>query len=84
LFAFDWESAAWDVPLLWDALHFHVQLAHLLKRKTAKRFLLERSRDNKGSSLLYLLNSISAYLEEVGIDHPGIVYRKRMLLRELS
>ncbi len=84
LFALDWESAAWDVPLLWDAFHFHVQLASLLKRKTGKRFLLDRSRNNKGCSLLYLLNSISGYLEEVGIDHPGIVYRKRILLRELS
>ena len=84
LFAFDWESAAWDVPLLWDAFHFHVQLADLLKRKTGKRFLLHRSRNNKGCSLLYLLNSIFRVLEEAGIDHPGIVYRKRILLRELS
>ena len=84
LFALDWESAAWDVPLLWDAFHFHVQLAHLLKRKAGKGFLLDRSRNNKGCSLLYLLNSISGYLQEAGIDHPGIVYRKRILLGELS
>jgi hypothetical protein len=84
LFAFDWEFATWDVPHLWDALHFHVQLADLLKRETGKRFLLDRSRNNKGCFVLYMLNSISAYLEEGGIDHPGIVYRKRMLLRELS
>jgi hypothetical protein len=84
LFAFDWESAAWDVPLVWDAFHFHVQLANLLKRKTGKRFLLDRSRNNKGCCMLYLLNSISGYLEEAGIDHPGIVCRKRILLRELS
>ena len=84
LFVLDWESAAWNVPLLWDTFHFRLQLANLLKRKTGKRFLLDRSRHNKGCFLLYLLHSISGYLEERRIDHPRIVDRKRILLRELS
>jgi hypothetical protein len=84
LFVFDWESAAWDAPILWDTFHFHVQVASLLKKNTTWGFPSSQTRIDRASLLLYLLNSVCQYLEEGGTHHPGIEYRKHILLRELS
>lgn len=82
LFLFDWESAAWDMPILWDIFHYHVQVTSRLKRTNRAGFVLDRTRGENGCFLLYLLNSVLQYLDEGGPSHSGIEYRKRILLRE--
>lgn len=84
LFVFDWESAAWDAPILWDKLHFHVQVNSLLKKNSGRKILPDPARTNSASFLLYLLSSACQYLEEGGTRHPGIEYRRQALLHELS
>ena len=84
LFVFDWESAAWDAPILWDKFHFHVQVASLLNKNSRRAFPSSQTRIDRASFLLYLLSSVRQYLEEGVTRHPGIEYRKHILLRELS
>jgi hypothetical protein len=84
LFLFDWESAAWGAPISWDVFHFYLKVASLLGIEKGKESALAGTAASKGSFLLYLLNSISEYLEEAGTGHPAIAYRRRILLRELS
>jgi thiamine kinase-like enzyme len=84
LFVFDWESAASDAPILWDMFHFRVQVASLLNKNSGWGFPSSQTRIDSGSFLLYLLSSVCQYLEEGGTRHPGIEYRKHILLRELS
>jgi hypothetical protein len=84
LFVFDWESAASDAPILWDMFHFHVQVASLLNKNSGWGFPSSQTHIDRGSFLLYLLSSVCQYLEEGGTRHPGIEYRKHILLRELS
>jgi len=81
LFLFDWESAAWDVPILWDIFNYHVQVTTLLKRKSGTDLVLDCAGDN-GCFLLYLLDSVLRCLERAGPSHSGIEHRKRILLRE--
>lgn len=83
LFVFDWETAAWEAPILWDRFHFHAQVAGLLNIDSGWR-LPNRSRVETASFLLYLLSSVCQSLEEEDFDDPGIGYRKQILLRELS
>jgi len=84
VFSFDWESSAWDAPILWDVFHFHAQVAGHLNSKSAELLFLKKSRNNEGCFLLYLLNSICMSLEDGGIDDPDVVYRRRILRLELS
>jgi hypothetical protein len=84
LFVFDWESAAWGAPILWDVFHFHLKVTSLLGMKSGQECVLRRAPDRQASFILYLLNSISEYFEEAGIGHPAIAYRRQILLRELS
>jgi hypothetical protein len=83
LHVFDWESATWGVPILWDMFHFHVQVATAFNKNSGWRFLSRHTRIERASFLLYLLSSVRQYLVEGGTDHAGIEYRKRILLREL-
>lgn len=83
LFALDWESAAWDLPFLWDEFHFHIQVADFLKRNKGEHLLRGLSESNRGCFLLYLLNSISVYAEDLMLNHPGIAHRRRILIREV-
>lgn len=84
LFVFDWESATWDAPKLWDVFHFHLKVASLLGIGKGQESALAGTGARKGSFLLYLLNSVSEYVEEAGLRHPGVAYRRRILFRELS
>jgi hypothetical protein len=85
LYAFDWESAAWDAPILWDLFHFHVQVASLLNKNSKRVLALSRSSGERASFLLYLLASVCQQVEEKApLGHTGLRYRQRLLSKELS
>jgi hypothetical protein len=85
LYAFDWESAAWDAPILWDLFHFHVQVASLLKKNSKRVLALSRFSGERASFLLYLLASVCQQVEEKApLGHTGLHYRQRLLSTELS
>ncbi len=78
LFLFDWESAAWEAPNLWDYFHFHVQVG-LLKNKSGRTLSLGQAPSDKASFLLYMLSSACQWLEEVPNGHAKIEGLKRIL-----
>jgi hypothetical protein len=85
LYAFDWESAAWDAPILWDIFHFHVQVASLLNRNNERVLWFSRLPGERASFLLYLLASVCQQLEEKApLGHVGLRYRQSVLTKELS
>jgi len=85
LYAFDWESAAWDAPLLWDLFHFHVQVASLLHKNSERVSSFSRFSGERASFLLYLLASVCQQLEEgTPPGHTGLRYRQSVLTKELS
>ncbi len=85
LFVFDWESAGWDLPLAWDAFHFHTQVACLLNKNREQVRSLRSAGGKNALLLLYLLNSICQILEENAPDgHLGLNYRRRLLADALS
>jgi thymidylate kinase len=85
LYAFDWESAAWDAPILWDPFHFHVQVASLLNKNGRRVLSLSRFSGERASFLLYLLASVCQLVEEKApLGHTGLRYRQRLLDKELS
>ena len=85
LFVFDWESAAWDAPILWDMFHFHVQVASELNKNSGWWVPASQTQVDKASFLLYLLSSLcQCFEEEVGARHSGTEHRKRILFRQLS
>ncbi len=85
LFLFDWESAAWDAPNLWDVYHFHAQVKGLLNMSPGSAVPSGRQADERGSFLLYLLSSACRYFEEkTPRSTTAIEYRRRSLAEELS
>jgi phosphotransferase family enzyme len=83
LFVFDWESAAWEAPIEWDAFHFRAQVVSLLKGNNGRDFSQDGHTAQRSIFLLYLLNSLCQSLEEEPLIRDGIDYRLR-LLREIS
>jgi hypothetical protein len=80
LFVFDWESAAWDAPNLWDTFHYEVQVRALLKRGNGWGFPFVRDRAQKASFLLYLVGSLCrSFEEEAPQNHAEVQHRKRLL-----
>lgn len=57
LFVYDWESAEWEQPLVWDAMHFAVQCGVFLGQRTGFREFTHSSNVNLALFLLYLLDS---------------------------
>ena len=82
LFAFDWESARFDAPTLWDVFHFKEQVTFLLERKTTcyAPFGLTRTADN-ASLLLYRLHSVCEALEQGG---PYLLQKINHQKRQIS
>jgi hypothetical protein len=81
LILFDWESAAWDAPALWDRFHFLAQTeCHLNLRHPART-------DDRGESralyLLYLLNS-AAQLTDEESGAFTFNYREQQLRKHVS
>jgi hypothetical protein len=84
LFAFDWESAAWDAPNLWDIAHYDTQLVTLLGRKSRFREITQGMAFSKGSYLLYLAQIIAATVRELGASSPHVNDRVRLLKNSLE
>jgi hypothetical protein len=84
LFAFDWESARFGVPCMWDYFHFVVQSEGLLGKPFRKVSTLTRS--DFGSFLLFLVDSICRSLQEDldGSSGKNIAYKHKILARELE
>ncbi len=84
LFLFDWESAGWEVPNLWDVFHFHVQVASLLNGTLDGKLSFGQSAGDRAIGLLYTLNSTCNLIEEMPSCQSGLEYRQGILRRELS
>ena len=85
LFVFDWESAVWEVPTLWDVFHFYVQVASLLNRRNGHHFPPTQAPGEGALFLLYVLTSLCQYIEgKAPPGHQLVEYRKRLLAEILS
>jgi hypothetical protein len=62
LFVFDWESARYDAPSLWDQFHFLTQTECVLKAHHAASSLVREQ--NRALYLLYLLDSTAQAVKE--------------------
>jgi hypothetical protein len=80
---FDWESASYHTPLLWDQFHFMTQTECLLKVRYGRESAVDVRKENRSLYLLYLLNTAGRYWEE-GAKDPVIRYREEQLLRFMS
>jgi hypothetical protein len=81
LILFDWESATWEAPVLWDRFHFLAQTeCHLNLRHDESADV--RS-DNRALYLLYLLNSAAQLTDEESIAFT-FHYREKQLRKHIS
>jgi len=86
LFAFDWESARWAAPKLWDVFHFNDQVTILLHEKPMcyAEFGLTSPADD-ALLLLYRLHRVCEALEHGGSYlAPKINHQKRQIFRCLQ
>ena len=85
LYAFDWESASWEAPTSWDIFHFKTQVAALLNKKNDLHISGDRRSGERGSFLLYLLNSVcQLFGEESPAQGSGLEYRRQLLAKQLG
>jgi hypothetical protein len=81
LILFDWESAAWEAPTLWDRFHFLAQTeCHLNQRHDESA---DARAENRALYLLYLLHSVAQLTDEKSMGFT-LRYRERQLRRHLS
>jgi len=84
LYVFDWESARWEAPVLWDIFHFVTQAAAHLKRNHVPMSWGRWSGD-RASFLLYLLSSACQLAtEDSPMRSAGLECRRQLLLRQLE
>jgi hypothetical protein len=80
LLVFDWESASWEVPNTWDIFHFRMQANYFLEKR--KEFAFPRREPAEERSFaLYLLNSVSQFLEEENTE--AIHHCNKLLVQAL-
>jgi hypothetical protein len=85
LFVYDWEWASLEAPNSWDIHHFRVQVTSLLDKKGGSDLLLGQTPGERASFLLYILNTACQFFEEKNSDgHPGLGWRQKLLMKELS
>ncbi len=85
LFVFDWEWASLEAPLSWDIFHFRAQVASLLNKNGGGDLLLGQTPGDRACFLLYILNTVCQFFEEKAAEtHPGLVWRRKLLMNELS
>lgn len=82
LLLFDWESADWEAPVVWDRLHFHVQTGFLLNKRRDHAFTIGGNGIEEALYLLYLLNSVPQFVEEK--NQAAIHHRAELITRQLS
>jgi hypothetical protein len=83
LFVFDWESAAWEAPVLWDKFHFLAQTECHLDRNPKQSGVVDVRGSNRALYLLYLLNSVAQLSDEESAAFP-LKYREGQLLKYIS
>jgi len=85
LYVFDWESASWEAPALWDAFHFKTQVAALLKKHNHLDISPDRLLGARASFLLYLLTSACRLIgEESPAQGVGLEYRHQLLAKQVG
>lgn len=84
LYAFDWESAQWDVPIVWDIAHYTTQLSSLLGLKLSFESITPHIEGAKGCHILYLVKSLADAATETGIDSPQVAVRVKLLSSMVS
>jgi hypothetical protein len=85
LYVFDWESASWDTPALWDVFHFNTQVAALLNNKNDPQLSRDRRSGERASFVLYLLNSACQLLDEESSTRAlGLEMRRQLLAKQLG
>ena len=75
---FDWESACWNAPLLWDKFHFMTQTECLLHVRHGLETAPRSRGKNRGLYLLYLLDSARQFWAE-SAEKVVIQYRRTQL-----
>ncbi|MGB2889493.1 MAG: phosphotransferase [Candidatus Acidiferrales bacterium] len=83
LFVFDWESAAWEAPILWDQFHFLAQTECLLRANHESPNQGGIRDRNRALYLLYLLKSTAQAVEEEA-NQLTIDFRETQILRYVS
>jgi hypothetical protein len=81
LVLFDWESAAWEAPALWDRFHFLAQTECHLNLRHPER--TDVRGENRALYLLYLLNS-AAQLTDEESGAFTFNYREQQLRKHVS
>jgi hypothetical protein len=86
LFVFDWESARWVTPRLWDAFHFNEQVTNLLHQERIRYAECDlTSPTHNALLLLYRLHSVCEALEAGGPHvEAKIKYHKLQTLCSLQ
>jgi hypothetical protein len=83
LMVFDWESAAWDVPVLWDRFHFLAQTECHLNVHHIESGAADLREANRAVYLLYLLSSV-AQLTEEETEPFSLKYREEQVRKHIS
>lgn len=85
LYVFDWESASWDAPSLWDIFHFRTQVAASLGKNRNLGIWRHRHSGEPACYLLYLLNSAGQlFLEDSPKLDSGLKYRRQLIEEHLG
>jgi hypothetical protein len=85
LYVFDWESASYEVPTLWDIFHFKTQVGALLNKKNDMHISGDRRSGERASFLLYLLNSACQLFGEDGPSlGVALEFRRQLLTNQLE
>jgi len=83
LILFDWESAAWESPVLWDKFHFLAQTESHLNLKHKETGALDVRSANRALYLLYVLNSVAQLSDEEAVAF-SFHYREEQLRKHIS
>jgi hypothetical protein len=85
LYVFDWESASWEAPTLWDIFHFKTQVATLLNKKNDMHISRDRRSGERACFLLFLLNSAcQLFGEESPAQCLLLESRRQLLAKQLA
>lgn len=85
VYVYDWEWASLEAPNSWDIHHFRVQVTSLLDKSGGSHLLLGQTPGDRASFLLYILNTACQFFEEKNPEtHPGLMWRQKLLIKELS
>jgi hypothetical protein len=85
LFVFDWESAAWQAPNLWDVFHFHIRTGRRFDKLKMNGMADGRPTVIRASFALFLLNSISQLHDEEWPDSvDALKYKQQVLFGALA